>query len=187
MALYPLADFIVPIARDGDEEVAAGLLNRATETRADVIASLRYLVDHISVFGMPSARRKWRRGLALAARKNGIELADIGLTEADLRGSRRVNRTMDCTSRRFDHWKQRLWRRKLTHRLRLSRCLIRKTRSSYFKWEPILTRVANSLDLADVDRLATKFETGYRGLLPWRSWQSVPHNSGIYPRRGLSA
>ena len=113
------------------------------------------------MFGLPSARRKWRRGRARAARKKGIDLAAIGLTEADLlrdpgtsTGDRLYLKDGSITGSRGQD--------QVDSSTALEPLLEKENESSYFKWEPILTRIANRFDLADIDRLATKFETRYR-------------------------
>jgi hypothetical protein len=162
MALHTLADFIVPIARSGDEKVAAAFLNRATDTRADVVASTRYLVDHVCVSGLPSTRRKWRRGLAKASLKRGIELAATGLTEADLRQDPGVSTGGGLHFRDGSTLAKEAVETQVDSLTALESLLDRESDDSFFKWEPILTRIANSLSLADVDRLATKFEPRHR-------------------------
>ncbi|HLE63148.1 MAG TPA: hypothetical protein VI750_08420, partial [Pyrinomonadaceae bacterium] len=162
MALYVLADFIVPIATDGDEEVAAALLNRVAETRADFVDSLRYLVALMSIFGLPSARRKWRRGLAVAARKRGMDLASIGLTAADLLKKQGESTGEGLHLRDGSIVEAGALETQIDSLTALEVLLERESEDSYFNWEPILTRIANMLGLADIDRLATKFETGYR-------------------------
>jgi hypothetical protein len=162
MALYVLADFIVPIASDGDEKVAAAFLNRVAETRADVVDSLHYLVTHMSVFGLPSARRKWRRGFARAARKKGIDLAAIGLTAADLLKEQGVSTGDGLHLRDGSIVEAESLETQVDSPSALESLLEREREDSYFNWEPILTRIADRLGLADIDRLARKFKTGYR-------------------------
>jgi hypothetical protein len=161
-ALYLLADFIVPIAREGEEQVVAAFLNRVVATRADVLASPRYLVRHMSVFGLPSARRKWRRGVARAARKKGIELAAIGLTETDLLADPGTSTADRLHLKDGSILEADAVEKHVDSSTTLELLLEKENKNSSFKWERILTRIANSIDLTDIDRLVTKFETGYR-------------------------
>ena len=162
MALYMLADFIVPVARDGDEKVAAAFLNFTAETKADVVTSVRYLVAKASVFGLPSARRKWRRGLARACRKKGIDLAVVGLTAADLRQDPGVSTGGGLHLRDGSIVEAEAVETQVDSVTALESLLERQSEDSYFNWEPILTRIANRLGLADIDRIAVRFETGHR-------------------------
>jgi hypothetical protein len=162
IALYTLADFIVPIARSGDEDVAMAFLNQVTETWAKLATSAHYLIAKASLFGIPSARRKWRRGLARAARKRGIELASIGLTEGDLRQGDGVSSGSRLHLEDGSTLEAEAVEVQVDSLTALESLLDKESKNSYFNWESILTRIANGFSLADIDRLSSKFETEHR-------------------------
>ena len=88
MALHVLTEFLVPIVRSGNEALASAVIRKTHAEGRDAIEGGRMLLSQAERFGLPSTRKRWRRGVALALQSLGEDPGKLGLTDDDVRPDR---------------------------------------------------------------------------------------------------
>src|SRR3989442_1683527 len=156
IAVHTVAEFLVPLARSGSQELAEALMRKTQAEGRDVFETGRTLLSQASVFGLPTTRKQWRRGVGLALQSMGEDLGELGLTADDLRPDRNDG---EIGGLRLNDG-SRLTREEVSARVSsaadLEALLVNESEDSYFDWTPILVRVGDLLDRGAVDRIAAR-------------------------------
>ena len=149
IALFCASDFLVPISREGDEELAAELVRAAVPDDRGQVAG--YLVERVSTWGLASTRARWRRGVARELRALGQDLRDGRVSEDDLKPERDEGGGTPelIDGPEIDEAKL----ARIQEPAELEALLARDSHDSLIKWDEAIARLEPRIDLGSVERL----------------------------------
>lgn len=158
LLLSAIADFLLAFATRGDPDLSAGLIKetRARRGHDQALAAADYLLSRADTIALPSARRRWRRGIALAFDELGLDLRLGGLSDEDRRPDRDEGQGAGLRLRDGLQLALEEVRSRAASLTGLEALLEAEAVDSYFNWEPLIRQVAGSLDAEGALRLAKR-------------------------------
>jgi AAA domain len=162
LVLFSLIDFLLPIATQADPELAALLIEKAAARHGTqrAIEIVCYFCSKVQLYALPSTRPKWRRGIARALQKIGIDLQRAGLTPTDLEPDQEENgsssslKLKDASTLSVEEIQEHV-----SSIEELQKLLNNQSDDSYFDWEPIVAHIAEKVGLEDIHTLAGLFQS----------------------------
>jgi len=162
LVLFSLADFLLPVATKADPELAALVVERtaARHGSEEALETARYLLSKVNVYALPSTRPAWRRGIARAVHKLGLDLDNVGLEPADLQPDREEESS--SLSLKLQDGSTILGvdeiRMRVSSASDIQELVEKESDDSYFDWEPIVADLVEELGQEEVYALANVFQ-----------------------------
>ncbi len=154
IALHFVAEFLVPIARSGNQELASAVIRKTRAEGRDVIDAGRMLVSQARVFGLPSTRKRWLRGVALALHSMGGDRRQLGLTDDDMRPDSNDGEIGGLHLKDGSRLTEEEVSARVASTADIEGLILNESEDSYFNWTAILARVGGLVDRAAVERIA---------------------------------
>nr|QNO43656.1 hypothetical protein MOOKMAHM_00025 [Methanosarcinales archaeon ANME-2c ERB4]QNO45114.1 hypothetical protein AGMAKMMB_00001 [Methanosarcinales archaeon ANME-2c ERB4]QNO50360.1 hypothetical protein BOLHPIDD_00001 [Methanosarcinales archaeon ANME-2c ERB4] len=163
LVLFSLVDFLLPIATETDDELVIMLITHAAASQGNenALETARYVLSKVHIHALPSTRPKWRRAIARALLKHGIDLSSVGLGAADIQPDQKEDFSSSLlkvkdgsTTMSIDEVELRV-----SSVSDLQELLDNESDDSYFDWESVVTHLAENLDAEGIHTLTNLFQS----------------------------
>ncbi len=161
LVLYLITDLLIPIATTAYEDLVINLIDTTATIHGNhkAVEIARYINSKVSIYALPSTRPKWRRGIAKALIKLGIELESADLTLEDLQPDERNDYSYDIFKMKDG---TSLVKEQVISMVSSTSDLLdllgRESEDSYFRWENVVENLVQNLDSKDVYLLVNAFQ-----------------------------
>ena len=161
LVFYLVADLLIPIATTAYEDLIINLINVTATNHGNhkAVEIARDVNSKVNIYALPSTRPKWRRGIAKALIKLGIELESADLTLEDLQSD-------EINDYSYDTFKMKdgtsLVKEQVISMVSSTSDLLdllgRESEDSYFRWKNVVENLVQNLDSTDVNLVSNAFQ-----------------------------